>query len=183
MQKSTTNPTLNSPAPSISVVHYEWELDPANDAQVRLAVLDLDAKGVGRFTMDFEATRLVIHKPPPPEDGGGVNGTATPAAPPRPLEPAVAFEETDVLASVDVPGWALRLGHSDVLVSIQEPSAFFPYEPDAVLLLSAVFDGAVAVFASLPSRIYMTCRVKASVLMANDVPECGSRYVAHIRKG
>lgn len=168
-------------APSISILRHEWELDPANDAQVRLAIVELDGKGVGRYTMQFAPARLVVHKPPPPpavppgEEGAG-------AADPRPLEPAMVYEEADVVASVEVPGWALRLGHSDVLVSVDEPSAFFPYEPDAELLLSAVFDGSVAVFASLPSRIYMTCRVKASVL-DNDALECVSRYVAHIRKG
>jgi len=165
----------------VSVLHHEWELDPANDEQVQLAVLDLDVRGVGRYTLNFQNTTLAIRKPPPPPKGEKAKEQGQEQ---EKGKDSKAAEMGIVLAEMAIPGWQLRLAQSNVVVSAAQPSPFIPYQPDTVpeLVLTAVFDGVVSVFASLPSRIFLTCRLKASVL-SEEPPVCDSYYVSHIQKG
>lgn len=161
-------------APGASIIRYEWVAGPSSPGMVRLDDVVLNIKGVGRFVMDFNATTLTIRK-----------ASAEPGPGPMPPPPAAANgTDVDVLATLEVPPWRLALGHDGVVVPLEQSSRAFPYDPEAVpeVLVTGVFDGVVAVYAKLPSRIYMSCRIKTA-MPATDVPECWSQYVPHIKKG
>lgn len=168
-------------------MYYEWELNPTNESEVRLALLELEAKGIGRFHMNFAPTTVVLRKPPAAAatKGGEQPRNATVEDDWMPSTPfPVSFQEEDVLGRVEMPAWGIAVGHNGVMVTSEQHSGYFPYRPLAQpdVVVTAVFNGSVTVFASLPARIYMVCRIAASAT-DNEAPECFSRYFAHIRKG
>lgn len=166
-------PTKTHAEPGASILHYAWELDPADDGRVRLDELELAIKGVGRYMMDFPPATLVLRAAPPGEPGPG------------PMPPLRADEVVEgVLTQMEIPGWRLRLGHDGVTVAVEATSPYFPYRPDAgaEVLATAVFEGTVQVYSRLPARIYMSCRLPASAV-ATDAPVCWSQYVPYTQKG
>ena len=168
-----------SEEPGVGVVHYEWRVDPLDPSRLSLAELDLDVRGVGRFTMDFGPSKVEVY--------------------PMEADEEVTVEHRDEatlatmkLAEVSIPNWSLTLWHDGGIVSAVEPSEYFSTGQTPVeggegeemkeVILTGNFYGYVTVFASLPSRIFLKCYLITD-LASVEGPRCESEYLPHIKRG
>lgn len=188
-------------APAIHIVRYAWSIDPNNASRISLADVGLDAHGIGRFIMDFSATTLNIIPLEAEQDLGSIEDADDPDW------------ASQVLAKVPLPAWAVRLGHDGATVTSVGASEYFaPPPPTSSPLMSSDeggrgevnkgevivvgnFVGNVTVFASLPARLFMKCRLRLPSTVSSLVPDhenvlaqseeavCMSEYLPHIKEG
>ncbi len=168
--------------PGIGVAHYAWRADPLDPGQRSLAELDLDVRGTGCFTMEFDPSIVELY--------------------PMEADELVSVEHREEaalaalkLAEMSTPNWSLTRGHNIGIVSAKKPSGYFSTGQNIPgrgraggdddikqVILTVNMYGFVTVFASLPSRIFMKCYVMTDLASVKG-PRCESVYLPHIKRG